>query len=112
MGWRMDRTYVLKFEGAMEGAEVKIRATSVGTVLALRGASDPAVVAGLLSEYLESWNFDDEKGEPLGTSPEDILGGVEQPVLQHIAQEWYKAATGVTAPLDFEPLTEAAIPME
>lgn len=113
MGFRLDRTYVLQFEGAMEGAYVKLRATPVGVALELYGGEGKAVpvrrAAELLAEYVQEWNLDDAAGETLPITAEAILAHLEQAVVGRIAVEWYKAAVGVTAPLD--PPTED-IPME
>lgn len=100
MGFQLKRTYVLKFDGNMEGAEVRIRATPVATVIKLSGCRDLEEMAELLCEYVESWNLDDLKGDPLELTPEALLANLEQVVLQKICGEWYKAAKGITAPLD------------
>lgn len=121
MGFRLNKSYTLKFEGDMEGAEVKLRTTSVGTMLKLRnlhyGNPDELYEAAtLLADHVVGWNLDDEKGEPVALTAEAILAGVEEPVLSTIFVEWAKAAVGVTAPLD-EPSTsgeqypEGNIPM-
>lgn len=113
MGFRLDRTYVLAFEGAMTGAHVKLRATPVGVALELRGDEDNSLslprAAELLAEYVQEWNLDGPDGQPLPVTPEAILGDLEEVVVAKIMVEWYKAARGVTTPLD--PPTED-IPME
>lgn len=104
MGFRLDRTYVLQFEGAMEGAYVKLRSTPVGVALELRGgASDSLSVqrgAELLAQYVLEWNLDASDGGTLPVTAEAIIGQLEEVVLVKILVEWYKAAAGVTAPLD------------
>ncbi len=118
MGFRLDRTYVLEFEGAMQGAYIKLRATPVGTVMKLRGDATVSTeeYVGLLAEYLLDWNFEDAAGEPLPMTAEAMLAELEQPVIVKIMTEWYKAAVGITAPLDPPgadgTLTDQDIPME
>lgn len=115
MGFRLDRRYVLEFEGAMAGAEVVIKATSIGTVLKLREINeldDLSELASLLADHIVEWNFEDENGETLPITAEAILANVESVVLVRIAREWYKAATGVTAPLDSPTSLESTLEME
>lgn len=118
MGFRLRREYVLEFTGAMQGAEVRIKATSVGACVALREAgADISAIAELLSEHLVSWNLESEDGEPLGMSASEIQAGLERVVIEAIAVEWFKAAMGITAPLDppstdGEPFPEESLPME
>lgn len=108
MGFRLDRTYRLIFEGALDGAEVHIKATSVGTILELRNITEPKQIADLLAAHLIGWNLEDADGTPIPTTPEGILS-LEQVVLERIGQEWYKAATGVTAPLDAPNSMESSL---
>lgn len=114
MGFRLDRTYVLQFEGAMEGAYVKIKATPVAVALKLRGSLDVAEVADLMTTYVQEWNLDGSDGRPLPITAEAIVNDLEQAVIAKIAVEWYKAAVGLTAPLDppEEKDVEPDIPME
>lgn len=119
MGFRLDRTYALEFEGAMEGAYVELRATPVGVTLELRSEGNVISferAAELLAEYVEEWNLDGPDGEPLPVTAEAILNGLERVVVLKIITEWYKAAVGITAPLDPPgadgTLTDADMPME
>lgn len=112
MGFRLDRTYVLVFEGAMEGAEVSIRATSIGTVLKLREITEAAELAKLLADHLVAWNFEDADGNPLPTTTEAIMENLEGVVIGRIGREWYRAATGVTAPLEPSISMESSLEME
>lgn len=119
MGFRLDRSYALEFEGAMKGAHVKLRATPVGVTLELRSEGNVISferAAELLAEYVEEWNLDGPDGEPLPVTAEAILGGLERVVVLKIITEWYKAAVGITAPLDPPgadgTLTDADMPME
>jgi len=113
MGFRLDRTYVLRFEGAMEGAYVKLRATPVGVALELRGGEGASLSiqrgAELLAEYVIEWNLDGADDQPLPITVDAILGNLEEVLIAKLIVEWYRAAVGVTAPLD-PPLEE--IPME
>ncbi len=101
MGFRLSRSYTLLFEGSvLEGLEVHIRATSVATVMQVREHfADPVKLADLLTEHVTEWNYEDEDGRVLPISAESFLT-LEEPVLAKIVKEWYRAATGVTAPLD------------
>lgn len=115
MGFRLDRKYILEFDGAMAGAEVVIKATSVGTVLKLRDVNEitgQQELAELLATHIEEWNFEDADGQPLPITVEAIMDNIESVVLVRIAREWYKAATGVTAPLDGPSSMESTLEME
>lgn len=114
MGFNVARNYNLIFEGtAMYGAEMKIRHTPIRVTQLLRGSLKLPEFVGLLSEYLVSWNLEDEDG-PIGTDVESIMNGVEESFLHLIAEEWTRAAVGISAPLS-PPSTAAELeelPME
>ena len=116
MGFRIDRTYVLEFEGAMAGAYVKIRSTPVGVALELRSGIAAGRAIELLADYVVEWNLDGPDDQPLPIDPEAIKGGLEESVVAKIIVEWYKAAAGVTAPLDPPgadgTMTDSDIPMD
>jgi hypothetical protein len=120
VGFRLDRTYVLEFEGAMEGAYVKLKATPVGVALELRGTPGEALSiqrgAELLAEHVIEWNLDGPDDQPLPVTKDAILAGLEEVVIAKIIVEWYRAAVGVTAPLDPPgadgTLTDEDMPME
>lgn len=117
MGFRLNRTYILEFEGVMEGAHVKLRATPVAVVLELRnGTVAVERAAELLAEYVEEWNLDGLDDKPLPITKEAIVANLEAPVVGRLAIEWYKAALGLTAPLDPPgadgTLSDEDIPME
>jgi len=99
MGFRLDRSYALEFEGALAGAEVVIKGTTVATVLKIRDTDDLRELAELLAAHLIDWNFEDEKGDPVPMTVDGILT-LEQPILVRICREWLKAASGITAPLE------------
>lgn len=115
MGFRLNRTYKLRFDGALEGLEVDLRATSVGT-LAVMSDADAAGLADLLEQHVERWNYEDQDGNPIPATAENFLG-LEEVVLTAICREWFKAAKGITAPLESgstsgSTLPEESIPME
>lgn len=112
MGFRLNRTYVLEFEGAMAGAEIRIRSTSIATMLRLREVTDLDELAGMLAEHVVDWNFEDENGGPLPATKEAILANLEGVELGRIGAEWYKAAAGITAPLEDPASVEAELSME
>ena len=120
MGFRLDRSYRLKFEGtALEGAEVHLRNTSVATLLIVSERNNyehSAELAEMLAAHVISWNLEDAAGEPVKLTADAILAAMESAVFDHIMTEWYRAARGITAPLeqpssDGEPLAEESIPM-
>ncbi len=116
MGFRLNRTYVLDFAGtALDGLEVKIGATSVATSSAIRDSQSATDLCALLAENMLEWNYADATGEVVPITAEAIGANLEESVLAKICREWYKAAVGVTAPLDEsstsgEPYREASIP--
>jgi hypothetical protein len=116
MGFRLSRVYALRFEGALEGLEVDIKATSVGTVLEMRGAENDRAMAELLAAHILRWNYENEAGEPLEPTVDNLLA-LEAVVFARIVREWHRAASGVTSPLDppstdGEQSQEQSIPME
>lgn len=119
MGFRLSRVYALRFSGALEGLEVDIKGTSVGVVQQLRETEtrDVQGLAKLLAAHIIRWNYENEDGTALEATPENLVSSLEEPVLGAIVKEWYRAATGVTAPLDERSTSgsqfpEASIPME
>lgn len=117
MGFRLNRTYVLKFSGDMEGAEVKLRATSTATALDIRASQDVPHLVTLLAEHVIEWNLDGPDGKPLPIEAAAIMAGLEEAVLAEILRQWYRAAVGITAPLDSgstdgEQFPVESIPME
>lgn len=123
MGFRLGRTYVLDFgQGTyLEGAEVRIRSTSIGVTFQLEELRYSEAIP-LLVEHLEGWNLEDSAGNSIPMTEEGIRQHVEKPVLVEILKQWYRAASGVSAPLDQpsvngeqSPATddlELSIPME
>jgi hypothetical protein len=110
MGFRLDRTYALKFDGtALEGAEVRFRATPVGVVLRLASELTYADAAELMTQYLIEWNLEDREGNPLPITTEAIQEHMEHAILMRIIREWYKAAKGITAPLE-QPSADGEAP--
>lgn len=121
MGFRLNRTYALRWEaGDLQGLEIDMRSTSVGTlgkVLAMLADRDEGTLAQTLVEHVIRWNFEDENGEELPVTVESLMQQ-EAVLLAAIAREWILATRGVTAPLDdgstsSEPSEpELSIPME
>lgn len=111
MGFTLNRVYELRWAGGdLEGLEIDIRSTSIGTQARMR-ESEADGLAEILAEHIVRWNWDDIKPTAEG------LLSLEQPVFYEIVREWWKAARGVTAPLDLgstdgEPSVEQSIPMD
>lgn len=101
MGFKLGRSITLKFEGALEGAEIKLRPSSVNLYLELQ--KSPMTfeeLAELLSANVIEWNLDGLDDQPLQIETKAILANMEKVVLEKIHSEWLQAAGGVTAPLD------------
>lgn len=120
MGFRLDRTYALRWDaGDLEGLEVDVRSTSIATFNEIKGLSvnaDEARVSELLIQHVKRWNLEDADGQPLPVTVEALQ--TQEPVLvRALAREWYLAAAGVSAPLDLGSTSspssaEESIPME
>jgi hypothetical protein len=100
MGFQLGRGIVLVFEGALEGAEVRLRPTPIAVTLQLQGDVSFKEATDLLVEYVTSWNFEGIDGQPLKLAHDDIMANMEVAVLEKVMHEWYKAARGVTTPLE------------
>lgn len=100
----------------MEGAYVKIKSTPVGVALELRSGIDANRAIELLVQYVQEWNLDGPDDKPLPIDVEAVKAGLEESVIAKIIVEWWKAAAGVTAPLDPPgadgTMTDADIPMD
>jgi hypothetical protein len=117
MGFRLNRTYVLQFEGVLDGLEVKIKSTPIAVTLELQGEVNYERLCELFAEYVTEWNYEDEEGKVVPLTSEGIHANLEHVVLQKIVQQWIRAARGVTAPLDPPSIDgtqslEELIPME
>lgn len=103
MGFIVNRTVSLEFEGYMAGAEVKLRAAAVGAMLALREMTAVQAVP-LLIEHLIEWNLEYEDGDgavqPVPLTEDGVLEHLERDMLYKIVQQWFNVATGASAPLD------------
>ncbi len=121
MGFRLDRTYALRWDAGTDlaGLEVDMRSTSVATLTEIKGlrvSQDEARIAEILIGHVKRWNLEDEAGNPLPVTLESLLA--QEPVLlAAIAREWYLAAAGVSAPLDLgstssDSSAEESLPME
>lgn len=99
MGMPGRRTINLEFEGGMAGTEIKLKAASVNTMLALRSISIQDAVP-LLAEHLISWNIENDDNEIVAFDEKQICDEVEPQMIRIIISEWYKVAVGISAPLD------------
>lgn len=108
MGKRLEpRTYVLEFgEGTyLEGSTIRLRATPIEVTEQLESMSFVQSLPVFL-EYLIEWDIEVEKEPdsgvyiPLECTVEAVRGHLEWPVLKAIIREWYRAAVGISAPLD------------
>lgn len=121
MGFRLNRTYALRWDEGTDlaGLEIDMRSTSVATlneIKALRVGQDEERLGALLAEHVKSWNLEGEDGAILPISSGSLYQQ-EAPVLAEIAKQWYLAAAGVSAPLDLGSTSsgtsaEESIPME
>lgn len=123
MGFRLDRTYKLRWDDEahpLSGLEIDLRSCSVATLAEMRalrvGQGDEARLVDILIQHVRRWNFEDEDGAPLPVTAESLLSQ-EPVVLAEIGREWYLAAAGVSAPLvprstSTDTSAEESIPME
>lgn len=122
MGFKLERTYALRWDGDLAGLEVDIRGTSVAVMQEIRGlrvsaeGTEVLRLAEILAAHIKRWNFEGDDGETLPITAESILAQ-EASVVSAIGREWYLAAAGVSAPLDLKstdspPSVEPSIPME
>lgn len=99
MGFKVGRIYVLEFESTgMEGAVVKVRSPSIDTTEKVTELPEEEARA-LLFEHITEWNLEDEAGA-IPVDLKEARARVEPSVLGLIAKEWYRAARGLSAPLD------------
>ena len=100
MGFGLGRTYVMEFEEGtyLAGAEIRVRSASIGTVEQLESLQF-ADALPLFLDHVESWNLEVD-GRPLPIEIEAVRNAMEAPVRDKLIREWYKAAVGVSAPLD------------
>ena len=106
MGFKLGRTYVLEFpEGTyLAGAEVRVRSMSIATIERVEEMSF-AEGFPLFLEHVEGWNLEDADGTPLAIDEKACTEVMERPVRDKLVREWYKAAAGISAPLD-QPLPD------
>ncbi len=114
MGFRLDRGYHLTFVGsALEGAEVHLKSTPIGVVLELMSDDiNSARQIELLCEYVTEWNFETADDEPVPVTVDAVRAHMEEAVLGKVLLEWFRAARGVTAPLDPPSSDGASFPVE
>lgn len=99
MGFNIARTYRLEFEGFLQGAEVHLKAGSIAAIEELENTgSDRQKAAEILFDHLIDWNLEND-GVPIPVTLEGVRS-LEESILVAITREWYRAARGITAPLD------------
>lgn len=101
MGFRLGRTYSLEFEAGtyLAGAEITLRSASVDTVLAVEEMTAD-VAFPLFIDHVVSWNLEDADGNALPIDVKAAYAIMEVPVQRKLVNEWYRAATGISTPLD------------
>lgn len=98
MGFKVGRVYVLEFDGTgMEGAVVKMRSPSIATMEEWRELEEERV-REVLVQHVAEWNLEDDAG-PVPVTVAG-LNSLEPQVVGLISREWWRAARGLTAPLD------------
>lgn len=123
---RKRKTYKLDFEGTeWDGLEVRVKGLTTGEYLQLvqlSGASNEegdAETEGMLkmfASHLISWNLEDDAGDPIGTSFEDIKEN-DFTMNMAIVSAWTDALASVPAKVGKESspgnaALVASIPME
>lgn len=101
MGFKLGRVYVLEFEGVpdMDGAVVRLRSPSIDTLDALLEMNNREQWETML-KHLIDWNFEDAEGKPIPQTIEGVTQNMEPQVPIVIMRHWYRAARGITAPLE------------
>jgi hypothetical protein len=98
---RVPRIYDLEFDGDLEGLHVRIKSIKFGKVrrlMALMDADDKDVevmdeIAVMLTGAIVSWDFQDEKGQPLPVNQESI-DDLEFDEVLGIVNKWLDHITG------------------
>jgi hypothetical protein len=70
------------------------------------GEAENAEGAAILAEHIVRWNWDDVKPTAEG------LMSLEYPVFFEITRQWWRAAKGISAPLDLGSTSGAPSPVE
>lgn len=132
MGYKAQRkSFLLDFEGVedLDGLEVRIRSTSMGSILRLAEIDNirPSKMSTedvktlrscfeIVADCMVEWNLEDDNDRPVPSTVDGLLAQDPQFVIT-IIKAWVRAMTGVAAPLvtpsqDGEQSLEASIPME
>jgi hypothetical protein len=106
MGFKVGRVFALDFKGTdMDGATVRLRSASIGTLQAMITASVEDE-ADIFARHLVSWDLEYDpdaypelasQGVPLTA---DGVLSLEEPLKNLLLREWWKATRGISAPLD------------
>ena len=129
MGYQR-KTYRLVFEDPeFEGLEVRTRGASIEhiatwqaivsqgvTLVSPEGVESRNAAYSLLADRIIDWNLDDEQGQPVPVTPEE-MAKQDWALLLQIGRAWLTATAGVPRPLEAdspngEPSLEVSIPME
>lgn len=124
MGFHLKpKNIVLQFDETTEyaGFECTISGMNLGEYMEVLRLDE--VTTGVLdsqvkrfADSLISWNLEDEQGNPIPATPEQVFQQ-DMDFMLHVATKWLDAIHGVSAPLDQtspdgEPSVEASIPMD
>lgn len=128
----MTRIYKLKFEDpTLEGLEVKVRSMSIGEALEfaelaekMGDSKDVAQVRPVLeklAEKIASWNVEDDEGNPVEITVENLFA-LEMVTVMAVIEAWMEVVGGLSDPLSknssggktHEPVESplAMVPME
>lgn len=115
MGFKVGRVYVLEFAGTgLEGAIVKARSPNVQDLEEVQADEvTEQRIREIFFGYLLEWNLEREDGTPIPATLAAALQELEPTALTLIIKEWYRAAKGLTAPLDprtLRPRSDAGEP--
>lgn len=124
MGFKARKTYVLKFDGDLEGLHIRARGVTVDEAIeadaALRSDDDARQreLIGWFASRITEWNLEDDDGAVLPITAESLTGAIDQDYVQAALVAWLDAVRGrPSAPLSEsssggEPPPELSLPME
>jgi len=108
MGFKVNRTYTLNFTGSdLEGAQIKLRAISVGTLMQIRDhikAARAGDIDGsenalnkMLVDHIVEWDLEDDEGKVLDITLENLMR-LQANFVALISEQWLLTAKGVPDP--------------